>query len=224
MATQIVVSQASMSAMSTDDIVSSLVRIHSTMGRLVGNPAPVTKKVAEKPKPLTVEEAFQDEFVICMICGKKCQRLTSHITSTHGLTPAAYRREFSIPKEQPLTSKRYHDNIMGRLPWSVRKVEEPKVEEPKAKAQKTTRRAKSHKVEELKMEELKVEEPKVEGLKVEGLKVEEPAEAAPRRGRGRPKGSKASKSLPVTGAQGADEPIAAKKTRKTRTAPVSVTN
>jgi predicted transcriptional regulator len=43
-----------------------------------------------------------------MICGKGGMKtLTRHLNQAHQMKPAQYRKEFKIPKSQPLMSKSY---------------------------------------------------------------------------------------------------------------------
>jgi predicted transcriptional regulator len=58
---------------------------------------------------LTLKQAFRTNEVICMICGKGGMKThTRHLNQAHdGLKPSHYRKQFSIPKTQPLMSKAY---------------------------------------------------------------------------------------------------------------------
>ena len=125
--TQIVTAQASMTAMSTDSIVSALTRIHSTLGQLESGvppvsvreraaaptpvsvreraaaPAPVSvKETAEQP--LCMKDAFKMNEVICLICGKSFKTLGHHLQAAHSLKSSDYRKRFGIPRNQPLSS------------------------------------------------------------------------------------------------------------------------
>lgn len=105
LATQIVAAQASSTAMSTEEILSSLTRVHATMGQLEkGTPAAEVAMAAEAPK-LTLKEAFRKNEVICLICGKSFQKLSGHLSVTHRMKPSEYRKKYNIPRTQPLCSK-----------------------------------------------------------------------------------------------------------------------
>jgi predicted transcriptional regulator len=57
---------------------------------------------------LTIKQAFKTNEVFCMVCGKGGMKtLTRHLNQVHQLKPAQYRKQFNIPKTQPLMSKAY---------------------------------------------------------------------------------------------------------------------
>ena len=57
---------------------------------------------------MTIEEACKPEQVACMICGKTGMvTLKRHLASAHDLKPGKYRKQFNIPKEQPLAAVEY---------------------------------------------------------------------------------------------------------------------
>lgn len=111
LATQIVTAQTTSSSMSTDDIVLSLTKIHSTLGQLEGTltQQDVRPHMQERPqmkeRALTVKTAFKKNEIICMVCGKSFQMLGQHLSAKHGLSPRDYRKRFNLPADQPLTSK-----------------------------------------------------------------------------------------------------------------------
>lgn len=118
--TQIVTAQASMTAMSTDSIVSALSRIHSTLEQLESGappvsvreraaaPAPVSvKETAEQP--LCMKDALKMKEVICLICGKSFKTLGHHLQAAHSLKSSDYRKQFGIPSNQPLSSWAYFE-------------------------------------------------------------------------------------------------------------------
>ena len=110
LATQIVAAQTSSAAMSTEDILSSLTRIHSTLGQLENGVTPGIGKETTDPS-LTLKQAFKKNEVVCMICGKGFKTLGHHLTSTHGINPRDYRKQFGIPKNQTLAAKVFSDTL-----------------------------------------------------------------------------------------------------------------
>jgi len=48
--------------------------------------------------------------VICMICGKAMKTLARHLKTSHGLKPGEYRKQFDIPRTQPLAAKAYSES------------------------------------------------------------------------------------------------------------------
>jgi len=114
LATQIVTAQATASALSTDDIISSLTRIHTTLGQLETGVASALVTGPADPAPkrepvVTVDKAFKKNEVVCLVCGKPFKSLGSHLSIAHGMTSKQYRQQFGIPKSQPLSSKVHHE-------------------------------------------------------------------------------------------------------------------
>ena len=108
MTTQIVASHAQTYPMTTDDLVQELKTVYAALqGIETGVIVELKTEEAEAPT-LTFRQAFKTNEVICMICGKGgMQTLTRHINQAHQLKPAQYRKQFNIPKAQPLMSKSY---------------------------------------------------------------------------------------------------------------------
>ncbi len=109
MVAEIVTAHASSRAMSGDELLETIKKVHSTMSKLEsGQPAEVA---TEEAKPaLTVKQAFKKDEIICMICGKgKMKTLARHLKVEHGLKPGEYRKQFGIPRTQSLTAKAFSD-------------------------------------------------------------------------------------------------------------------
>jgi predicted transcriptional regulator len=77
-------------------------------------PAKATKAMTEEkpaipPAPaMTIFEAFKPDQVGCMICGKTGMKtLKRHLGKAHNLKPGQYRKQFNIPKDQPLAATEY---------------------------------------------------------------------------------------------------------------------
>jgi predicted transcriptional regulator len=73
----------------------------------------VAEKTEEKPDippapAMTILEAFKPDQVGCMICGKTGMKtLKRHLGTAHNLMPVQYRKQFNIPKDQPLAATEY---------------------------------------------------------------------------------------------------------------------
>jgi len=132
----IVIAHASVTELSSDDLLKELKTVYATLQALEKGEKPVTietsaqepkkrskktqepaEPVAEKaeekpatpPAPaMTIEEAFKPDQVACMICGKKgMTTLKRHLGTAHDLKPGKYRKQFNIPKDQPLAATEY---------------------------------------------------------------------------------------------------------------------
>lgn len=137
LASQIVTAQTTTAAMSTEEIISSLTRIHETMIQLesvkAGGPVmqPGSGRILDvvvQPKSgrssrstgdkiapdVAVNEAFRDKEIICLICNKPFQRLGVHLTRIHGMRAVEYRARFGIPKNRPLLSNSLLEVLKGQ--------------------------------------------------------------------------------------------------------------
>jgi len=132
----IVVAHASMTEMSSDDLLKEIKAVYATLAGLAEDGKSLTvatsqqesRKAArktkesaepaaekEKEKPavpaapvMTLEEAFKPDHVACMICGKAGMKtLKRHLSSAHELKPGQYRKQFNIPKGQPWAAREY---------------------------------------------------------------------------------------------------------------------
>jgi predicted transcriptional regulator len=129
----IVSSHVSMTEMSSDDLLKELKAVYATLEGLgkgeIEIPTQEPKKRGRKPKAMveataegikeektstpsapamTIEEAFKPDQVACMICGKKgLTTLKRHLSTAHDLKPGKYRKQFNIPKDQPLAATDY---------------------------------------------------------------------------------------------------------------------
>jgi predicted transcriptional regulator len=129
----IVIAHASETEMSSDELLTEIKMVYATLqalekGETIKISAPESKKrskkaqepaepVAEKtekkaaipPAPaMTMVEAFKPDRVGCMVCGKTGMKtLKRHLGTAHNLKPGQYRKQFGIPKDQPLAATEY---------------------------------------------------------------------------------------------------------------------
>jgi predicted transcriptional regulator len=129
----IVIAHASETEMSSDELLTEIKMVYATLQALEKGEKPVTieisaqvprkrskkaqEPVAEKaeeksaipPAPaMTILEAFRPDQVGCMICGKTGMKtLKRHLGTAHNLKPGKYRKQFSIPRDQPLAAADY---------------------------------------------------------------------------------------------------------------------
>jgi predicted transcriptional regulator len=131
--TDIVCAHASVTEMSPDELLNELKAVYTTLKALKKGENPVTietepkkrgrkaqepgystepvteEKPAINPAPaMTILEAFKPDHVGCMICGKTGMKtLKRHLGTAHNLKPRQYRKQFNIPKDQPLAATEY---------------------------------------------------------------------------------------------------------------------
>ena len=112
MVKDIVAAHAQATPMTTGELISELQKVYATLQALeTGTPVPpeVAALTEEAVAPtLTLKQAFKKDEVICMVCGKGGMKvLTRHLSQVHQIKPGQYRKQFGIPKSQPLMSKSY---------------------------------------------------------------------------------------------------------------------
>ena len=131
----IVIAHASMTEMSSDELLTEIKMIYATLEGLEKGEKPLTIASAQEPKKrakkaqepaepvaekmeekpvippapaMTFEEAFKPNQVACMICGKAGMKtLKRHLAAAHDMKPGQYRKQFKIPKDQPLAATEY---------------------------------------------------------------------------------------------------------------------
>ena len=125
----IVISHVSVTEMSSDDLLTEIKAVYATLKGLGKGEIEVSaqepKKRDRKPKAMvetiteekpsipqapamTILEAFKPDHVGCMICGKTGMvTMKRHLTTAHNLKPGQYRKQFNIPKDQPLAAMDY---------------------------------------------------------------------------------------------------------------------
>jgi predicted transcriptional regulator len=104
LAAEILSAHASATPLTSQELLSTLQKIHATLKALeAGEAAPV----ADESKPvLSVKEAFKKNEVVCMVCGKGgFKTLTRHLNTAHQMGPKEYKKQFGIPAKQPLSAK-----------------------------------------------------------------------------------------------------------------------
>lgn len=103
----IVIAHASMNEMSSDELLMDIKMVYATLKGLELGDTATLPATAQAPV-LTFKEAFKPDQVACMICGKKGMKtLKRHLALAHDLKPGQYRKQFNIPKDQPLAALEY---------------------------------------------------------------------------------------------------------------------
>jgi predicted transcriptional regulator len=108
-AAQIVASHASSTPMTSDQLIFEIGKVHSALKKLE---AGETVEGVEEPakSTLSVKEAFKKGEVVCMVCGKGgFKTLARHLSTSHGMKPGEYKKQFGIPSKQSLSAKNYSE-------------------------------------------------------------------------------------------------------------------
>lgn len=109
MVSEIVSAHASATSLSTDELLQEIEKVHAVLKNLEGGQQP---EVTEEAKPtLSVKQAFKKNEVVCMVCGKGgFKTLARHLSKEHGMKPGEYRKQFGIPRTQPLTASSFTES------------------------------------------------------------------------------------------------------------------
>lgn len=118
MAKDIIVAHASKTEMNKEELLGELAEIHSTLKQLQkveespdSSEGPVEGPSDEGKTPvLSLKKAFRKDKVICLICGKGMKTLSRHLKSAHDMSASEYKKQFDIPKKQPLAARNYSES------------------------------------------------------------------------------------------------------------------
>jgi predicted transcriptional regulator len=114
---QIVMSHASMSELSPDELVDEIKEVYNVLSALEGGEMPEEgaaekggeSEVVKKP-PVPLKDIVKAKYVVCLECGKKMKTLKTHLRKAHNLTPKEYFKRFGLdPKKFPLVCKEYSE-------------------------------------------------------------------------------------------------------------------
>ncbi len=114
---QIVISHASMTELSPQELVDEIKEIYNALASLEGGealeePEPVKSKEAEgvKKPPIPLRDIVKEKYVVCLECGKKMRTLKTHLRKAHTLLPKEYFQRYGLDrKKYPLVCKEYSE-------------------------------------------------------------------------------------------------------------------
>ncbi len=114
---QIVISHASMSELSPEQLVGEIKEVYNALASLEGGvlletPELVKGKEDEgvKKPSIPLKDIVKEKYVVCLECGKKMRTLKAHIRKAHSLMPKEYFKRFGLdPKKYPLVCKEYSE-------------------------------------------------------------------------------------------------------------------
>ncbi len=113
---EIVISHASMSELTPQELVEEIKDIYSVLAALDGGglmpesdtAGKVEKAEGVKKPPIPLKDIVKEKYVVCLECGKKMRTLKAHIRKAHNLVPKEYFQRFGLdPKKYPLVCKEY---------------------------------------------------------------------------------------------------------------------
>jgi predicted transcriptional regulator len=119
MTIQIVTSHASINELTSQELINEIKIVYNTLAVLAGEKGasaeldvlPEATKETAGPKPaVPVEESVQDDYIVCLECGKRFRTLKAHLRRAHGITPAVYSERFGLDmKKYSLVSRNYSE-------------------------------------------------------------------------------------------------------------------
>ena len=114
--TEIVVSHASMTELTPDQLVEEIKSVYNVLASLEGGvileeraEAKAKAGMVKKP-PIPLKDIVKAKYVVCLECGKKLKTLKTHLRKAHGLMPKEYFQRFGLdPKKYPLVCREYSE-------------------------------------------------------------------------------------------------------------------
>ena len=123
--TEIVVSHASMTELTPEQLVDEIKAVYNVLASLDGG------AILEEPaghgwkKPsIPLKDIVTAKYVVCLECGKKLKTLKTHLRKAHGLLPkeyyaAVWPRSEEIPAGVQRILGAAEQNGQGKGPWSA---------------------------------------------------------------------------------------------------------
>jgi predicted transcriptional regulator len=114
---EIVISHASMSELTSAELVDEINEVFNVLSSLEGGLAPETMAPEKGPEAEAVKKPsvplkniVKEKYVVCLECGKKLKTLRTHIRKAHNLMPKEYFKMFGLdPKKYPLVCREYSE-------------------------------------------------------------------------------------------------------------------
>ncbi len=113
--TEIVISHASMSELSPEQLVEEIKEVYNALSSLDGGGI-LEESVSEKAEEVSgvqkpsipLKDIVKAKYVVCLECGKKLKTLKTHLRKAHALAPKEYYQRYDLdPKKFPLVCKDY---------------------------------------------------------------------------------------------------------------------
>jgi predicted transcriptional regulator len=111
---QIVISHASMSELTPQEMVEEIKAVYQALASLEGGvatPENVSKEAeGVKKPPIPLKDIVTAKHVVCLECGRKVRSLKAHLRKAHNLQPKEYYQRYGLePEKYPLVCKEYSE-------------------------------------------------------------------------------------------------------------------
>ena len=134
---QIVRSYVGKNSVGVDQIADLIATVHRSLSGL-GESAPAPGPLAPA---VPIRRSVQRDHVVCLECGYRGQMLRRHLSTAHGLEPAAYRARWKLSADHPITAPAYSERRstwakqigLGRPPQAIVPSPAPEVIAPSPK-------------------------------------------------------------------------------------------
>lgn len=113
MVTEIVSAHASTTSLSKEELVAELADVYKALSALEKGEEIATAAGAEEAvaaPTISRKKAFGKDKIVCMLCGKEMKTLARHLKTSHDMKPGEYRKQFDIPRDQPLAARNYSES------------------------------------------------------------------------------------------------------------------
>jgi predicted transcriptional regulator len=95
-----------------EDMQQRLVETHASLLQLkaredgtIGSGADKEEAITGAPAPQEWKKSIKKRSIACLVCGETFKQLSAKHLRQHDLDPRTYRKQFSIPRTQPLSAK-----------------------------------------------------------------------------------------------------------------------
>jgi predicted transcriptional regulator len=110
MSKNIVMAHAAASKVSPRDIITEIQEVHATLVEIQKGGLDLTEQTQEEAPAISQRKAFGKNTITCMLCGKQMKTLARHLGTAHDMKPGEYRKQFNIPRTQPLAARSYSES------------------------------------------------------------------------------------------------------------------
>src|SRR6202000_3245548 len=101
--TEIVAAYVSRNTVAAEDLPNVIKSVHATLGGIQGiEPGAPTRAPA-----VPIKKSVTPDYIVCLEDGKKLKMLKRYLRAQYGRTPEAYRAQWNLPADYPMTAPNY---------------------------------------------------------------------------------------------------------------------